>query len=199
MIFGKNKLESKLESRNSLPYEISEGMNTSWGLLSALVLLSAPTPTHLHSGAQIGPVWADFPGIGAGGCTSGDVPRLSLRGGAGGKRAGDGIAGLFLRAHLCVVNCPLTLAMSTPALSLRAFPENTDDKPAPKKRAGGGGGGGFMQRPPPPKHGEKDIPQGSPTCLSGMQFVVTVCACVSVRACVCHRRYGGCIKRIVDR
>ena len=160
------------------------------------MLLSAPTPTHLHSGAQIGPVWADIPCIGAGGCTSGDVPRLSLRG-AGGKRAAAGISGSFLRVTLYVVNCPLTLAVSTPSFSLQAFPDNTDDKPAPKKRARGGGGRGFMQRPPPPKHGEKDIPQGSSTCLSGMQFVVTVCACVSVRACVCHRRYGVCIKRIV--
>jgi NAD-dependent DNA ligase len=30
-----------------------------------------------------------------------------------------------------------------------------------------------VQRPPPPRHGEKEIPNGSPTCLTGMQFVVT--------------------------
>jgi len=54
-----------------------------------------------------------------------------------------------------------------------------EEKPAAKrKRAGGGGGGGFfMPRPPPPRHGEKPIPQGTPTCLAGMQFVVTGAMC----------------------
>jgi len=45
--------------------------------------------------------------------------------------------------------------------------------PGPKKKRGGGGGGFFMQRPPPPRHGEKEIPEGAPACLEGMQFVVT--------------------------
>jgi hypothetical protein len=83
------------------------------------------------------------------------APRLSLRGGtgaggggAGGKRAGTA-------------------------------PGSGEEKPAAKrKRAGGGGGGGFfMPRPPPPRHGEKPIPQGTPTCLAGMQFVVTGAMC----------------------
>ena len=58
-------------------------------------------------------------------------------------------------------------------------PGSGEEKPAAKrKRAGGGGGGGFfMPRPPPPRHGEKPIPQGTPTCLAGMQFVVTGAMC----------------------
>ena len=85
--------------------------------------------------------------------------RMSLRGGAGG--AGSKRAG--------------------------AAPGAADEKPAAKRKRAGGGGGYFMPRPPPPRHGEKPIPHGTPTCLAGMQFVVTGArwACLPVRARRC--------------